>query len=245
MIQFVTGTLGAGKTFHSMRLLMEGLAGGKTVVTNIDVDREKVFRRVAIHHRRKLEEDQLRVIDVEETPDWESEIPYGEAEGTVLVVMDEAHLFYNSRDWAETASKHKRLLSFLTQSRKAGVDVIWITQSGGNVDKQFRELAEWQLAIVNARHLPLGWLGAVPWQAYIVKRISVSGGYVVKKSWHSYDSWIKGTYRTQALLDSTMRGLAERAEWLGLRKLSKVGLLEQARLRWLDWWPQIRTKFAK
>jgi Zonular occludens toxin (Zot) len=236
MIRYVTGTLGAGKTFHSVRLLMEHLAKGGTVVTNVECCFDLIRQTIAKRSGVWIEADQLRVFDPEKTPNWEAEIPWGESEGMVLVVLDEAHLFYNARDWAATASSHKRLLSFLSQSRKAGVDVLWISQDGGNVDKQFRTLAEWELGIVNAKHLPLGWLGMLPISAYCVKHVSAKGGFVVKKEWFLYSSWIKGRYRTDAMLNSEMRDMASTVEKCALRKLQRVTICQAVKLRAVESW---------
>lgn len=245
MIRYVTGTLGAGKTFHSVRLLMDHLAAGGTVVTNVECVFGRIQNVIARRSRVWIERDQLRVFDPELTPNWETEIPWGEKEGMVLVVLDEAHLFYNARDWSATASAHKRLLSFLSQSRKAGVDVLWISQDGGNVDKQFRTLAEWELGIVSTRHLPLGWLGMLPFKAYCVKHISARGGFVVKKEWQLYSAHIKGCYRTDSMLNSEMRNMRASVEMLGLRKLERVGMFERWKLCGREtfsvWWRKLKS----
>jgi hypothetical protein len=194
---------------------------------------------IAIEKKVLIREDQLLVFDPEVTPQWETVIPWGLSEGVVLVVLDEAQLFYGSRDWAATAATSKRLLSFMTQSRKAGVDVIWITQDGGNVDKQFRVLAEWELAIVNVKHLPLGWLGLFPINAYCVKHISARIQVVVRKQWFAYSSHIKGCYRTDALLNEQMRALGAAANKLALHKLPRVGMWHRIKLYLREEWRKI------
>jgi hypothetical protein len=57
----------------------------------------------------------------------------------VLYVIDEVHEFFNARRWADTGED---ALHYLSQHRKLGDDVICITQSIGNVDKQFRSVAQ-------------------------------------------------------------------------------------------------------
>jgi len=245
MIRYVTGTLGAGKTFHSTRLLIGHLTKGGVVVTNIECDFDKIQRLVAKRCKVWIERDQLRVFDPEITPDWQTVIPWGEAEGQVLVVLDEAHLFYNSRDWATTATENKKLLSFLTQSRKAGVDVLWITQDSGNVDKQFRVLAEYELAIVNAKHLPLGWLGMLPFKAYCVKHISAKGNYLVKKEWYLYNKYLFGTYKTSSMLNSSMREMAATVERCGFRQLQKVTIKQTVKINFFDMLEDFKSSLPK
>ena len=243
MIRYVTGTLGAGKTFHSTRLLIEHLTKGGVVVTNIECVYPKIRDLIAKRSKVWIEPDQLRVFDPEVTPEWQTVIPWGHAEGQVLVVMDEAHLFYNSRDWATTAAANKALLSFLTQSRKAGVDVLWITQDSGNVDKQFRVLAEWELAVVNTKHLPLGWLGMLPFKAYCVKHISSRGNFLVKKEWWLYNKYLFGTYKTDSMLNVAMREMSAQVERCGFRKLTKVSLRERFRLSLDSFLLDFKTSF--
>ena len=57
----------------------------------------------------------------------------------VFYVLDEVHIAFNSRAWADTGSE---VLYYLSQHRKLGDDVVCITQAIGNVDKQFRSVAQ-------------------------------------------------------------------------------------------------------
>jgi len=218
---------------------MEHLAKGGTVVTNVECRFERIADMIAMKYNVAIIPEQLQVFDPEKTPAWESVIPWGLSEGVVLVILDEAQLFYGARDWAATAANNKRLLSFLTQSRKAGVDVIWITQDGGNVDKQFRVLAEWELAIVNAKHLPLGWLGMLPVNAYCVKHISARIQIVVRRKWYGYSSYIKGCYKTDALLNEQMRALGEAAQKLTFHKLGKAPMLKRIKIFIREEWRKL------
>jgi len=57
----------------------------------------------------------------------------------VAFFIDEAHIAFNARDWATIG---RGALFYLSQHRKLG-DIVWpITQSAGNLDKQFRSVAE-------------------------------------------------------------------------------------------------------
>ncbi len=62
----------------------------------------------------------------------------GGGEG-VAYYIDELHLHFNAREWQKTG---KAAIYYLSQHRKANNDVIWITQSIENVDKQFRSLTQ-------------------------------------------------------------------------------------------------------
>lgn len=57
----------------------------------------------------------------------------------VAYFLDEAHIAFNARDWA---SLGRGAIHYLSQHRKLN-DIVWpITQSPGNLDKQFRSVAE-------------------------------------------------------------------------------------------------------
>jgi len=57
----------------------------------------------------------------------------------VAYFLDEAHIAFNARDWATLG---RQAIHYMSQHRKLG-DVVWpITQSPGNLDKQFRSVAE-------------------------------------------------------------------------------------------------------
>lgn len=57
----------------------------------------------------------------------------------VFYVLDEVHIAFNSRAWADTGHE---VLYYLSQHRKLGDDVVCITQAISNVDKQFRSVAQ-------------------------------------------------------------------------------------------------------
>jgi hypothetical protein len=57
----------------------------------------------------------------------------------VFYVLDEVHIAFNARAWAETGHE---VLYYLSQHRKLGDDVVCITQAVANVDKQFRSVAQ-------------------------------------------------------------------------------------------------------
>lgn len=72
----------------------------------------------------------------------------------VLYVLDEIHIAFNSRAWADTGAE---VLYYLSQHRKLGDDVICVTQSVGNVDKQFRSVAQDYTYIRNLSKQRAGW----------------------------------------------------------------------------------------
>jgi hypothetical protein len=70
-----------------------------------------------------------------------------------LIVLDELHIHFNARKWMQTG---EACLHYLSQHRKLGDDVVCITQALGNVDKQFRSVAEDFTMIINESKRKLG-----------------------------------------------------------------------------------------
>lgn len=63
-------------------------------------------------------------------------------EGRFLLVMDECQLMFNSREWQK--GNRNEWLSFFTQHRKLGYDVILIAQFDRMIDRQIRSLIEYE-----------------------------------------------------------------------------------------------------
>ena len=223
MIQIVTGKLGAGKTLYTVMLMYDALCQGRTCVTNIAVDWPEMVALARRHRRVVLRDEQLVKLDPGADRNWQESIPFGVDGSFVEVYLDEIHLFFNARDWAKTNTDAKGLLSFLTQSRKARVNVTFIAQEITTVEKQFRVLAEWELYIVSSDHLPLGGLQKLPVKFFIASQRDAQNGNLIRKRLKSYDRRFFRLYGSFTFLDSGMNDLAKKAVYVPGFKLARVG----------------------
>lgn len=158
-VQFLTGKPGGGKTLFAVKLIVKELVNGqRPIVTNVPLKMgelneylqktyphtdTKVIQRVKIlkdeetfyfYRHRGTERD--IILDVKgDKIDYETAFKTG----PVMYVIDELHVFFNAREWAKTG---KAALTYLSQHRHLGDDVICITQSIKNVDRQFRSVAQ-------------------------------------------------------------------------------------------------------
>lgn len=73
-------------------------------------------------------------------------------DGGILYAIDEAHEFFNARQWAETGVD---ALHYLSQHRKLGDEVLFITQHVRNVDTQLRRVAQDFTYVKNLRKTKL------------------------------------------------------------------------------------------
>ena len=96
-IDLYSGTPGSGKSLHSAKDIITWFKKGKPVITNFDVDLSKYPK--AIH--TIVDDDEL-------TPDFLADFSHAyfggrkltkKDEDTILLVIDECQLIFNSRDY--------------------------------------------------------------------------------------------------------------------------------------------------
>lgn len=129
----VTGTLGGGKTTMSAEIGLIHLLMGGWVFTNVAFDVDKVAQWMA-EKARKF--DPARLVFLKgDLSEFHRVLPRGTPEMPVMVLLDEASLDFNSRDYRDTS---RDLLAFANFVRKLDIHLVFITQKFEDLDKQFR-----------------------------------------------------------------------------------------------------------
>lgn len=148
MIEFFTGILGGGKSYSAVHRIIERIAAGGMVYTNVAVYPEKLLAYVEQKHFVKCDPNSLVLLGDKQISDFQKHTAPGS-----LLVIDESHEWFNARDWDKAS---RTLLSFLTQSRKYDNDIIFITQHDHNLDKQFSRLVAniWKFKDLSKEKLP-------------------------------------------------------------------------------------------
>lgn len=142
MIYLYSGTPGAGKSLHVAKVITEHIRRGRPVIANFPID------YAMIKGKRKgefLERDNMEL-----SPDFLLAcsnalrvVQDGKLkEGTILLVIDESQILFNSRDWGQ--KDRGAWLSFFSQHRKLGYDVILVSQYDRMLDRQIRALVEYE-----------------------------------------------------------------------------------------------------
>lgn len=150
MITLYSGTPGSGKSLHCARTIINWSRLGCPVIGNFTVDLSKYKRA-----------DYTYCPNHEMTPDYFIKFKldrYGEKhipEGSMLIVIDECQLLFNARDWQQTG--RNKWLSFFTQHRKFGYDIILIAQFDRMVDRYIRSLIEYEY--IHRKMSNFGWQG--------------------------------------------------------------------------------------
>ena len=124
-----------GETFNAaerIRLLSEGQAANFWLYfgNGLELDRKQRIHFIA--------EDGRRSEHLNYEPRYEfAKVHPDDNSGAVCYFIDEAHEFFNAREWKDLG---KDCLHYLSQHRKLGDDVTFITQHVRNVDTQLRRL---------------------------------------------------------------------------------------------------------
>lgn len=152
MISLYSGTPGSGKSLHCARTIINWSRLGYPVIGNFTVDLTK-YKRAAYTY---CPNDEM-------TPDFlirYSRERFGDKtpkEGSILLVIDECQLLFNAREWQQ--SGRAQWLSFFTQHRKLGYDIILIAQFDRMVDRQIRSLIEYEF--IHRKMSNFGWQGKI------------------------------------------------------------------------------------
>jgi zona occludens toxin (predicted ATPase) len=155
MIELYTGFVGSGKSYHAVRrgtLIADAPAGKRYVVANFPVKEKRTFRskipfigkrfkKQSVKPRWLFQED----LTVSYLIKKSHELGFYGKESQALLIIDEAGIFFNSRDWNVKPTERKDWIKFLSQSRKFGYDVVFIVQDGRMLDRQIRSLAEYEV----------------------------------------------------------------------------------------------------
>ncbi len=173
----ILGKPGAGKSLYGMHILIKQLRETqRNIVTNLPIrlDELNVYLNLKFPDENLLLMSRLRIMSDDEMSNyWKlrgPEIPAipGSEPDTILTpafpnghdggrgvcyILDEAHIAFNARDWSTLA---RDCIKYMSQHRKLGDIIFPITQSVGNLDKQFRSVAEDYTVLRNEYTAKLG-----------------------------------------------------------------------------------------
>ena len=162
MISLYTGSLGSGKSYHALSLGLDWCVKGKNVIANFPVKppakfwgklHEKYWKKILSRWDFQMEFTPELLISKSFENGW-----FGK-ESQCLVIIDEAGILFNSRDWQTAAGSRKKWIQFLSQSRKFGYDFIFVCQSDRMIDRQIRGLVEYEVKHKKANNsFFLSWL---------------------------------------------------------------------------------------
>ena len=150
MISLYSGTPGSGKSLHCARTIINWSRLGYPVIGNFHVNLSK-YKRAAFTYcpNKKLNPKFLVEFSRKRFGDKHPK------EGSILLVIDECQLLFNAREWQQNG--RAQWLSFFTQHRKLGYDIILIAQFDRMIDRQIRSLIEYEY--IHRKMSNFGWQG--------------------------------------------------------------------------------------
>jgi zona occludens toxin (predicted ATPase) len=143
MISLYSGTPGSGKSLHAASIIFWMLKRGRPVVCNFPVNVSKISKKPEKINFFELNNDEM-------TPEWLitfSKVYFWSVggpvkEGSITLIIDECQLLFNAREWQKTG--RSEWLSFFTQHRKYGYNIILVAQFDRMIDRQIRSLIEYE-----------------------------------------------------------------------------------------------------
>lgn len=140
MIRLYSGTPGSGKSLHNAADIILWCRLGKPVIGNFDCElsrykkanytycpNDKLTPKFLMDYSRKY---------------FKGRRPGAKDENTILLVIDECQLLFNSREWQR--ENRNQWLEFFTQHRKFGYIITLIAQFDRMIDRQIRSLIEYE-----------------------------------------------------------------------------------------------------
>lgn len=145
MIYLYSGTPGSGKSLHTASKIYWWLRNKRPCICNFAINTSKIYR-----WRQNVDLPFLEIPNDEITPEYLIEYAHKYfadkhrpvREGQLLLVLDECQLLFNSREWQR--SGRQQWLSFFSQHRKYGYDIILVAQFDRMIDRQIRSLIEYE-----------------------------------------------------------------------------------------------------
>lgn len=141
MIYLYSGTPGSGKSLNMARHIYWWVKSGQLAITNFPINKDCIpSKKYPLQYyvpNDNLNPDLLIQVSKIYFRDHKFK------EGGIRLYIDECQLLFNAREW--NTKGRKEWLSFFTQHRKYGYDVILIAQFDRMVDRQIRSLIEYEV----------------------------------------------------------------------------------------------------
>lgn len=192
MIELYLGAVGSGKSFHALN---EGIEKTKEkdsfVIANFPIKPKTKKEKERWIYRENFEPNDLIKLSIERGT-------FGK-EGKALLIIDEAGVWFNSRDWQIDGKKRKEWIKFFSQSRKFGYDVILIVQDVRMLDRQIRSLAEFHVKHIKLRQYK--WMKFLPWQVFACIKFWQGADFKGSVSFLPFKPWIANRYDTMKLFE--------------------------------------------
>lgn len=177
MINLYSGTPGSGKSLHLARVVSDALRIHKdTVIANFPINLDVVSKKgkKKIGKFIYLPNDKLTVPYLIEHAQKHHKVG---KEGQTLLVIDEAGIMFNSRDYG--SFDRKAWINFFMTHRHYGYNVILVSQFDRMIDRQIRAFIEYEVKHRKANNF--GWIGFILTLLHIPFFVAVTTWYGLRE----------------------------------------------------------------
>lgn len=152
MVYLYSGTPGSGKSTHAAQTILDSVRKGVVVIANFEVNLPVLGDNAGQFYY--CPNDRLTVAYLQ---NFSKRLFKGKRvrEGGILLVVDEAQLLFSPMLWQQTYAQG--WLSFFTQHRKYGYDIILVTQVDRMINRQVRGIIEYEYIHRKVRNLGGFW----------------------------------------------------------------------------------------
>lgn len=150
-----TGTPGSGKSLRAMQEVEKYLNQGKNVIANFPIKINSI-KKVKGHFYYMPNEQ----INVQFLVQFSKQMHVLEKENQTLIVFDEASVKFNARDFS--SKDRMEFLNFFSQHRKYGYNIMMITQSLRQIDRQVRDQFELEIKHRKLNNYKIFWMLPFP-----------------------------------------------------------------------------------
>lgn len=184
MIELYSGTPGSGKSLHTAKEIRSRLRmRNRVIIGNFYVNTRAIRRckgtYLFVTNDRLLPERLLQF-----SRRLSHHLGRRLKEGEILLVIDEAQLLFNSREWQNVS--RNGWLSFFSQHRHYGFDIILAAQFDRMLDRQIRSLIEYEQ--VHRKVSRFGYIG------FFVGLFMGNNLYVAVKRWYPIKQRVESNF---------------------------------------------------
>lgn len=212
-LYLITGVMGGGKSYLGADVCLTAFEEGAVVHTNMQLNEETIAERGWTEMYIKLPSDPA---------EWKQHLHAGEEGKENLLMIDEAALAFHVHDQSANKGHNRGIFELLVWSRKAGLDVYFITQSAANIDVMLRRLTEITIHCVAVKMIPfVGWLARPLLGDF--KRMRYAGcekRNLIGSTYHRFSQRIGDFYRTDETVGRSM-GIKKSATRQGKKNKDK------------------------
>lgn len=160
MIYLYTGTPGSGKSLHVAKDIYTRLMYNRkcpNVICNFAINKKIANKGNFIY------KDNIN-LTVQYLVRYALKYHKMGVENQTLVVVDEAQVIWNSRNWM-SHSERMDWIKFFSQHRKFGFNIVLIVQYDRMLDRQIRAMVEYEVKHRKINNYKIGWI--VPFPLFI------------------------------------------------------------------------------